>query len=189
MAKQPLSLGNWVRDQTSEQRQLVGFDAIKKVEENKNYSNSDKNQLFKNTSSAVDVFAYPLPQIGRYDHGLPSIEKLIKDNLSYGDPTQLLNDVKCENHSLQLNCKNNYSSISDCNYTNRKKRQNDCNSLVHCFNLEHIPTKETQEYREQQHQNLGSGCESLGLCDCIHFTEEKEISERNKLPIFHRKDI
>ena len=156
------------------------------MEENKNYSNIDKNQLFKNGSSAVDVFAHPLPQFSINDNGISSIKTtLIEDTSIQSEPTQLFNNVKCENDILQWKCENDHSSASTCKHMNRKKCQSDSSKLVQCFNLEHIHTKEAQLHCEQQQQNLGSGCESLGTCGCIHFTEDaKEIVDRKQPAIF-----
>ena len=62
--------------------------------------------MFQNTSSAVDVFAYPLSETESDDHGHLSIKKLIEYNQGYdGENVGVIGDPNCENHIFQLSCK------------------------------------------------------------------------------------
>ena len=161
------------------------------MEENKNYSNIDKNQLFQNTSSAVDVFAYPLSEIESDDHGHLSIKKLIEYNPGYGGENDgVINDPKCGNRSLQLNYNDDNAHKANYEQTEENKYQTpkDGKFLKECFNFEHIPSKETEVYCERC-QNVGSGCESVGLHNRIHFAEENKRNKEKSFPNYHTKGI
>ena len=164
--------------------------ATKEVEENENYSNyfDDKNQLFQWDSSEVDVPVYPLPQIERHyhdtndGHNLSSLEKVVtpfnKNNICGGlvgeeydevIHNDFLNDIyplKRDENGCTISSESDYKPTA----AEAKKRQR--NGLKRFFAEDEPyippPTKEAQLYREEECQNVSSGCESLGL----HHKEE-----------------
>ena len=171
-----------MRDQTSKrQQQLVEVDAIKKLEENKTYySNIDKNQLFENASSAVDVLAYPLPNIGRFEKGLN--ENVINAELSCdGSTPRLFADAKQTDRRLNSKSSKSFKD-GGTKQTNDYKCQNDFKNIARCFDIERVNPEEIHEFRKHCYQNPPI---KHNIVDFRNLTEENRTSENDKISHFH----
>ena len=170
------------------------------MEENKNYSsttNIDKNQLFKNGSSAVDVLADPLPKIGRFDERCNLRENGVFNNdINYGGSTSCFGEVKEKfKHNFELNKENGDGVNTRDGGKNKcqKSNNNDVNA-TRSFDLNKIITKDVKIDRKPQ-----EGHRIKPIHNSEEFNSRKSIkqtkefhqgsSERRKLALAHSRNI
>ena len=170
------------------------------MEENKNYSsttNIDKNQLFKNASSAVDVLKDPLPKIGRFDERCNLREnEVLHNDINYGGSTSSFGDVKEKfKHNFEL-IKESGDGISprDCIKNKCQKSNNNNLKSAGSHDLESIVSEnENTSKKNQAKFNTSSIVDLDDLNSSYLVKPSKEAvlpnSERRNLPISHSRNI
>ena len=168
------------------------------MEENKNYrstnKNIDKNQLFKNASSAVDVYKDPLPKIGRFDERCNLGENGVFNNdINCSGSTASFGDVK-ENfkHNFELNKENGDGTHPrDCGKNKCQKGDNNNLKGSGSHDLKEFVAEEESRNRNSK-ENLEKNCVAghneldVGYYNNSLKKDRVRDSEKRKLPLSTR---
>ena len=168
------------------------------MEENKNYrstnKNIDKNQLFKNASSAVDVYKNPLPKIGRFDERCNLGENGVFNNeINCSGSTASFGDVKEKfKHNFELNKENGDGTHPrDCGKNKCQKSDNNNLKGFGSHGLKEFVAEEESGNRKGQEnleKNYVAGHNELNVGYYNNSLREDRVrdSEKRKLPLSTR---
>ena len=138
--------------------------------------------MFKNASSAVDVFTYPLPDIGRFDKNLKIHQNLVEVRLSEAGSTTSFSEDETTNLNLQLNRNNRVNFEGIYNPIGRNRRQVESYINPKGNDLKHFTTHEINELSVQRNEDstarskVANLCKNVDICDVKVKANEEAFS-------------
>ena len=138
--------------------------------------------MFKNASSAVDVFTYPLPDIGRFDKNLKIHQNLVEVRLSEAGSTTSFSEDETPNLNLQLNRNNRVNFEGIYNPIGRNRRQVESYIVPKGNDLKHFTTHEINELSVQRNEDstarskVANLCKNVDICDVKVKANEEAFS-------------
>ena len=140
--------------------------------------------MFKNASSAVDVFTYPLSNIGRFDKNFKIHQNLGEVKLSEAGSTTSFSEDETTNLNLQLNRNNtvNFKGIYNPNGRNRRQLESYINPEVN--DLKHFTAHEINELSVQRNEDSPARSKVANLCKNVDICDVKVKANEEAFSIF-----
>ena len=140
--------------------------------------------MFKNASSAVDVFTYPLPDIGRFDKNLKIHQNLVEVRLSEAGSTTSFSEDETTNLDLQLNRNNRVNFEGIYNPIGRNRRQLETYINPEGNDLKHFTTHEINESSVQRNEDSTARSKVANLCKNVDICDVKVKANEEAFSIF-----